>query len=120
MHPLLLAAWWDLPVSADRPFARSSSLVCGPRLSATAPFPNAPLALSVVDAPMTARFPATSPVPEPFSRVRTHSLTPLAQLRPQPNSLALSLALHTRPWSSDVIRLRSVAVVEHLLRLLPR
>jgi hypothetical protein len=71
-------------------------------------FPNLRPTLSVVDTPMNARFPTTSPMPKPFSRVRAHSLTPLAQLRPQLNSLALYIALRTRPWSSAVIHHRSV------------
>jgi hypothetical protein len=40
-------------------------------------FPNLPPALSIVDAPTTARFPATSHVPKPFSGARAHSLAPL-------------------------------------------
>lgn len=94
MRPLSLAARWDLPVSADRPFARSPSLVCGPRLSATAPFPNVPLALSVVDAPMTARFPTTSPAPEPFSGVRAHSLPSPSYAPSQTPSLSCSRSAH--------------------------
>jgi hypothetical protein len=98
--PLSLAAWWDIPVSADRPFARSPSLVYGPHLSATPLFPNLLPALFVVDAPTTARFLAMTLTPEPFSAAHAHALTPLAQLRSHLNSLALSLALCTRPWNS--------------------
>jgi hypothetical protein len=78
MRPLSLAARWDLPVSDDRPFARSPSLVYGPRLSATTPFPNLPPALSVMDAPTTARFPAMPHTPGAFLEpVPTHSLPSL-------------------------------------------
>jgi hypothetical protein len=93
MRPLSLAARWDLAVSVDRTFARSPSLVCGPRLSVTPLFPNLLPTLSVVDAPMTTCFLATTLAPEPFSAAHAHALTPLAQLCPQLNSLALSLSL---------------------------
>jgi hypothetical protein len=72
----------------------------GPRLSATLVFPNLPPALSIVDTPTTTRFPAMTSAPEPFSAAHAHSLTPLAQLRPQPSTLALTLALRARPWNS--------------------
>jgi hypothetical protein len=88
-RPLLLAARWDLPVSVDRPFACSPSLVYGPRLSATTP--------SLTSRPRSPSW--TRPRPR-VSRPRpTHpslfwSPCPLtrslAQLCPQPNSLALS------------------------------
>jgi hypothetical protein len=62
---------------------------------------------------MTARYPATTPAPEPFSAAHTHSLTPLAQLRPQLKSLALSRSVHapvelrrrfaTVPWPSSSV-----------------
>jgi hypothetical protein len=101
MRPLSLAARWDLPVSADRPFALSTSLVRGPRMSATAPFPNLPPALYFVDAPTIEHFPATSPRPSPFlESAPTHSPRPVM---PQPNSLALFLALCTHPSSSAMI-----------------
>jgi hypothetical protein len=99
--PLLLADRWDLPVSADRPFARSPSLVYGPRLSATPLFPNLLPTLSVMDATTTTRFPAMTLAPKLFSAAHAHALTPLTQLHPQLNCLALSLALRTRPWNSD-------------------
>jgi hypothetical protein len=133
-HALSLppAAQWDRPVSADssahapvlshysaalsvsvdRPFAHSPSLACGPRLSATTPFPNLPPALSAVDVPTTRICWPLPHVPEPFFGAHTHSLAPLTQLRPQLNTLALSLslslslslALRTHPWSFAVVR----------------
>jgi hypothetical protein len=102
-RPLSLAARWDLPLSADRPFARSPLLACRPRLSATSPFPNLSPVLSIVDAPTTTCFLATSHAPELFSGAHAHSLAPLTQLRPQPNTLTLSLALRARLWSSTMI-----------------
>jgi hypothetical protein len=51
-------------------------------------------------APTTARFLATPPCSEPFlDPAHTHSPFP-AQLRTQPSTLALSLALRARPGSS--------------------
>ena len=118
--PLPLAAQWGRPIDAE-PSALVATLArCsvgppsqhlaahlpltlaghGPHLSATPLFPNLPPALSVMDAPTTACFPATTSAPEPFSAAHAHSLTPLAQLRPQPSTLAPSLALRARPWNS--------------------
>jgi hypothetical protein len=102
-RPFSLATRWALYISVDRSFAHSPSLAYEPHLSATTPFPNLPPALSVVDAPTTR---ISWPLPhalEPFSRAHTHSLAPLSQLRPQPNTLPLSRTTRA-PWSSPVVR----------------
>jgi hypothetical protein len=98
-RPLSLAGRWDLSIDVDRPFALSPSLVCRPHMSATPLFPNLPPTLSIMDALTTTCFPATTLTSKPFSVAHTHSLAPLAQLRPQLNSLALCLTLRTRPWN---------------------
>jgi hypothetical protein len=81
-RPFSLAAQWYLPISADRPFARSPSLACGPRMSATTPS----LTSRLCSPPWTHPRPHVSRpcphTPESFSGARTHSLAPLAQLRP--------------------------------------
>jgi hypothetical protein len=106
-------------LSALTAVCRSPSLVRGPRLSATPLFPNLPPALSVVYSPMTTHFPATTLALEPFSAAHAHSLTPLAQLRLQLNSLTLSLCTCARGTPPKVRRC-SVAVVERPSRPLPR
>jgi hypothetical protein len=58
------------------------------------PLPEPPACALHRGTPMTAHFLATTPAPEPFSVVHAHSLTPLAQLRPQLKSLALSCSVH--------------------------
>jgi hypothetical protein len=84
-RPFSLVARWDLPISVERPFARSAWLAYGPRMSSTTPS-----ITSRMCSPSWTHFPTTSHAPEPFSRARAHSLAPLAQLHPQPNTLALS------------------------------
>jgi hypothetical protein len=83
--PLSLLLYGGTGLSA-RPLVRTLSL----SPSCCTPFPNLPPALSVVDAPMTRVSRPLPHAPEPFSGARTHSLALLAQLRPQPNTLALS------------------------------
>jgi hypothetical protein len=90
-------------VTADSPFARSPSLACGPCLSSTTH--------SLTSCPRTplwtrprSRVSRPRPhAPEPFCGARPHSLAHLAQLRPQLNTLALSLSMRTRPQSSVVV-----------------
>jgi hypothetical protein len=85
-------------------------------------FPNLSPAPSVVDAPTTTRFPATTLAPEPFSTAHAHSLTPLAQLRPsRPPSRSLALRAPRKfrrrsPWS----RAHSAIAVESPSCPLPR
>jgi hypothetical protein len=69
---------------------------------------------------MTARFPATTPTSELLSAAHAHSLTPLAQLRPQPSTLTLSLALRASARGTPPKdRRHYMAVVARLSRLLP-
>jgi hypothetical protein len=88
--PSYLSVMWALRVSADHPFARRSLYSVGP---ACRNRPPEPPALSAVDAPTTAHFLATPPRARAFFGSHPHSSPSPAQLRPQPSTLALSLAL---------------------------
>jgi hypothetical protein len=120
-RPFSLDGRWILFVSADRPFARSPLLASVQLLSATTAFPNLPPMLSALDAPTTRVSRPLPHAPEPFSGARIHSLAPLAQLRPHPNTLTLSLSHCVRArGASSWLAVRSLAAVELLPRLLSR
>jgi hypothetical protein len=108
--------------AVDRPLL-CASLVRGPRLSATLLIPNLPPAHSAMDAP-TLRI--SRPPPHAHDLLLApapHSLTPLAQLRPQSKTLAPSLALCTPRelrLSSPKSAARSTVTVEPSPRSLPR
>jgi hypothetical protein len=74
------------------------SLVHGPRMSATPLVPNLLLAHSAVDAPTSCVSQPPPHAPDLLLALVLHSHTPLAQLRPQPNTLA-PLSLCARPGS---------------------
>jgi hypothetical protein len=111
-RPFSLVARWDLPVSVERPFARSPSLAYGPRLSATTPS-----LTSRLRSPSWTHFLATSHAHEPLPAPTRSLPSPSCALSRTP-SLSLSSYAHA-PWSSVVIRHRSVAVVKCLPRPLP-
>ena len=111
--PLPLATRWDRAVGANSHRAYPPiSLSCGPRASALTTRSLA--ALSILWAPPVGTVPPnrprsppwTRPRPrvfrpchhtvEPLSGARPHCLAPLAQLCPQPNTLALSLSPYAR------------------------
>jgi hypothetical protein len=117
--PLSLAAQWDLDISVDCPVCRSPSLVYEPRLSATPLFPNLPLAVSVVDAPTTAHFPAMTSAPKPFYAAHAHSLPSLSCALSRAPSPSLSLYARSR-GTSPKDRRRFVAIAVRPSRPLPR
>jgi hypothetical protein len=72
-----------------------------------------------VEAPTTARSPATSEPPRPFWAPHPTRPSPLSHLRPLPNSLALSLAPLARTESSATARRRPPLVPWPQLRPCP-
>jgi hypothetical protein len=137
--PPLAASGADLSAPISSACMSLPSLSRGPRSSArppvyspaladrwvtsVEPFPSKLPALPAVDAPTSARFPATTHAPEPFLDPALVHLPFPAQLRLQPSTLALSCSAHVpmefrrrSPWS----RVCSAVTVEPSPCLLPR
>jgi hypothetical protein len=83
---------------------RTRSLSLCPADPTRQPVPNLPPTSLAMDAPMSARSPATSSCPRPFRPCAPLAHFPPTHLRPQSSSLAPSLALRARP---DKLRRRS-------------